>query len=392
MTYSPRFHYTDRIVRDLMRIEGARAVVDVLPLPPDVGLRLRQEARQRSTHHSTRIEGNRLRETAIPSAVLHPLKKRTPDEVEVRSYWRALEWIELQCEREPAVIDEDTFRMLHPIIYPPSSGRPPVKDPYRTEEVGVIDQRKGDYEYMAPEPKDVPKLMQDLAAWVEGDPARALPAPIRAAILAYQFVTIHPFMDGNGREARALATMELWRSGYMMRGFLSMEEYYTRNIERYYAMLQMGHPANYYQGRHNPDLTPWIEYFCELLAEAASAVRIQAESLYRHHPIAAPYPWESLSRLQQQLLSRSLALAVEGTIPPVFKPADVADWFGVHAKTATEWLRQWHGEEFVLPASGEERIRSWKLAAKWEELVVRAAEAVRLRESHKEGENDANKS
>lgn len=386
MTYAPRFHYTDRIVRDLMRIEGARAVVEVLPLPPDIGLRLRQEARSRSTHHSTRIEGNRLQETAIPGAVLHPATRRTPDEVEVRNYWRALEWIELQCEDPAVVISEETIQTLHPIILPPPQGRPPKKSPYRTQEVGVIDSQRGDYEYMAPEPRDVPALMRNLGEWIAGQSARDLPGPIRAAILAYQFLTIHPFMDGNGRTSRALATMELWRSGYGMRDFLSIEEHYTRDIARYYSMLQMGLPANYYQGRNDPDLTPWIGYFCESLSNAAADVRLRATSLYRSTHEQASYPWERLTRLQQQLLSRSLSLAIEGRRPPTFRPAEVADWFGVHDKTAIEWLQEWRAEGIVLPASGELRVRLWKLGPEWEDLVMRVAIAV---EDNREANREA---
>src|SRR5690606_22636069 len=104
-------------------------------------LRQRQEARNRSTHHSTKIEGNRLKESDVRSAVVHPVKRRTPDEIEVRSYWRALEWIERQCEDPNCRITEETFQMLHPIICPPWSGRPPRRAPYRTEQIGVIDQQ-----------------------------------------------------------------------------------------------------------------------------------------------------------------------------------------------------------------------------------------------------------
>lgn len=97
MTFSPRFSYTDALVRDLMTIEGARRVVDLLPLPPDADLRLRQEARIRATHHSTKIEGNRLAETAVPHVVIHP-ERIGHHEREARNYWKALEWLELRMD------------------------------------------------------------------------------------------------------------------------------------------------------------------------------------------------------------------------------------------------------------------------------------------------------
>jgi len=58
--YVPHFSYTHQMVAHLMAIEGARRVVDVLPLPPDSAFLLRFEALRRSTHFSTSIEGNQL--------------------------------------------------------------------------------------------------------------------------------------------------------------------------------------------------------------------------------------------------------------------------------------------------------------------------------------------
>lgn len=386
MSYNPRFNYNDAIVRGLMRIEAARAVVDVLPVPLDVGLRLRVEARVRSTHHSTRIEGNRMKESAVTGAVLNSMTRRAPDEVEVRNYWRALEWIELQCENPDLRIGESTFRALHAIILPPEKpGRPPKRSVYRTTEIGVIDARTRDYEYQAPEPAHVPALMAGLAAWLASSAAASLPGPVRAAILAYQFVTVHPFVDGNGRTTRALATMELWRSGYGMRGFLSVEEHYTRDLGRYYAMLQMGLPANYHEGRHDPDLTPWIGYFVETLAAAADDVRRRATELYRAGHGAEPSPGEVLGRLQQQLLWRGFERALVSRSPPSFRSTDVAAWFGVHEKTAAEWLQGWRGEDFVAPASGDKRITAWKFSQFWETIIMKACANLLNKESDKEG-------
>ena len=75
--------------------------------------------------------------------------------------------------------------------------------------------------------------MQELVEWWLGSAAGALPGPVRAGLVAHRFVSIHPFGDGNGRTARALATTELWRAGYDMRGFLSLEEHYTANLQAY---------------------------------------------------------------------------------------------------------------------------------------------------------------
>ena len=98
--------------------------------------------------------------------------------------------------------------------------------------------------------------MRELVDWLSTDASAELPSPIRAAILTHHFLSIHPFNDGNGRTGRLLATAELWRSGYEMRGFFSFDEYFNADRDRYYRNLQMGLPVNFYEGRHDPDLLP----------------------------------------------------------------------------------------------------------------------------------------
>lgn len=377
MSYCPKFSYNHALARGLMTIEGARRVVDVLPLLPDADLQLRQQSRQRSTHHSTKIENNQLTEGEVLSVLIHP-ERQSEQEQEVRNYWRALEWMESKMDDQTPVT-ERFIRELHAIILPAGPGRPRRMSNYREEEIGVVDSTKRDYEYMAPEPGDVPGLLGDLIKWHGGNDAAELSGPIRAGILAYQFVTIHPFMNGNGRCARALATYELWRSGYWMRGFLSMEEQYTNNLEAYYGNLQMGLPANYYDGRNDPDLTPWLQYFIDTMALASDRTRKSAEMLYS--AIATPTPfWNDLSRLQQQLLSRCLTLAIEGASPPDFSPQDVAGWFSVTPRTARNWLEGWKDSHFVIPASGELRVRRWRLAENYEQTVLEAQKRAKRQE------------
>ena len=368
-TYNPRFSYTHEMVGHLMAIEGACRLVDVLILPPDAAFMLKYDAQRRSTRYSTAIEGNTLRLEEIRQGVALADRTGSQQQQEVRNYWMALEWLERQVE-DNARLSEEFIRRLHRIIIVRGRGRRGEMSDYRTEECPVVDAATGQVDYGPPRPEDVPSLMAALVAWHSSAAATALPGPLRAGILAYQFVTIHPFPDGNGRTARALATAELWRGGYRMRGFLSVEEEYFRDLQRYYDGLQMGLPTDYYQGRNDPDLTPWLAYFLETMSVAAGRVRDRALDL--HEAVPRPTaPWEELNRRQQQLLSRLVLVEADGDEVPTFTPGDIAEWFMVSTRTAREWLQEWHEGGFVLPASGEERIRSWQLHEELQRLVVR---------------------
>lgn len=367
--YEPRFTYTHDLVKDLMQVEGSRQLVDVLPLPPDAAFMLKYEAQRRSTRFSTAIEGNTIDLQRIPEGIALADRTGLQQQQEIRNYWIALEWLERQADTPPQ-ITEKFIRTLHSLIITRHRGRRPQMSDYRTEECPVVDAATRAIEYGPPTPSDVPGLMTALVAWRNAPEAAALPAPIRAAILAYQFVTVHPFWDGNGRTARALATAELWFSGYRMRGFLSMEEEYYKDLQRYYSSLQMGLPMSYYQGRHNPDLTPWLSYFMETMAVAARSVKQRALELHDAEPQAAQ-PWEQLNRRQQQLLSRLVIKDAKALIVPVFTPSEVADWFMISDRTARDWLDEWREQGVVEPASGQARIRSWRLNPQLTELVER---------------------
>jgi len=372
MNFHPRFRYTEAMVQNFGVIEAARAVVDVLPLPPDRVLQMRQAARERSTRSSTRIEGNTLEGAEISRAVVAPGKAPSVMQQEVRNYWRALEWIEEQIEANRPE-SEEFIRELHAIIIVKGQGRRGQRSDYRKDECPVVDTATGSIDYGPPRPADVPELMNGLVAWWH-DPATAkLLGPVRAGLLAHRFVSIHPFGDGNGRTARALATTELWRSGYEMRGFLSIEEYYTADLQAYYSSLQMGLPVSYYDGRHDPDHTRWLEYFFATMAKAAEGLREQAVTLYAPKDHENP-PWEGLRRVQQQILTRLVMREVQKkTDTTVFTPGDVADWFGVSANTARDWLEKWMEEGFIHPErAGVQRIRSYVLAPYWADILKSA--------------------
>ncbi|MGH9162648.1 MAG: Fic family protein [Vicinamibacteraceae bacterium] len=117
---------------------------------------------------------------------------------------------------------------------------------------------------------DGPKPDAEHRARRSSEPCGRPPTPIAAALAHYQFVTIHPFMDGNGRTARLLATLILHRAGLGLRGFFSLEEYHARDLAEYYRQLATHPNHNYYEGRAEVDLTSWVEYFTRGVARVFS--------------------------------------------------------------------------------------------------------------------------
>ena len=75
-----------------------------------------------------------------------------------------------------------------------------------------------------------------------------------AGISHYELVRIHPFVDGNGRTARALATLILYLRGFDIKRFFALDDYYDSDRPAYYAALQS-------VNQETLDLTGWLEYF-----------------------------------------------------------------------------------------------------------------------------------
>jgi hypothetical protein len=141
----------------------------------------------------------------------------------------------------------------------------------------------------------------------------------------------------------------------------------------------MGLPVDFYDGRNDPDYNPWLLYFAETMARAASELQAKAKSLYRNVSTEA-LPWERLPRTSQQLLTRLLARVLEGYENPfVLNPSDIESWFGVSDRTAREWLKDWAENGLVnasVKVGSRERIRSYVLADKWIDTCFQIRESV----------------
>ncbi len=148
--------------------------------------------------------------------------------------------------------------------------------PYRDGQNVIRDGRTKAIVYMPPTATDVPELMHNLLFWLQTN--STINCPIQAAIAHYQFATIHPYYDGNGRTARLLTTLILHLGGYDLKGLYSLEEYYARNLPAYYAAISVGPSHNYYLGRATADITDWIEYFIGGMAEAFEKVMQQMQT------------------------------------------------------------------------------------------------------------------
>lgn len=261
--FNPNFTISPQIASLLVRLSELKQAIGLLPISAEAMIQLRETARIESTHYSTYIEGNRLSQEEV-SKVVHEharIPSRQRDEKEVLGYFVALKEVEqLAKSREP--ITSIQIQKIHALVM--GGGSISVEPtPWRTAQNVIRDGSTGSIVYLPPETQDVPQLMEDLVAWLHMAEEENVPFPIIAAIAHYQFATVHPYMDGNGRVARLLATWIMHRGSYGLKGIYSLEKYYATNLSAYYHALDIGPSHNYYLGRAEADITRWLTYFIE---------------------------------------------------------------------------------------------------------------------------------
>jgi Fic family protein len=356
--FRPNFRITPAAVAALMRIEAAKQAVGALPIDAAVLQHLRETAAFATTHYSTAIEGNRL---TLPEVRAALTGKRFPgrerDETEVRNHFRAVEWMEALADRRGA-ITEPAIKRLHGLVM---HGRNKAF-PYRDQQNVIRDSATGAIVYLPPEPQDVPGLMRDLVAWINTSLDRdELPAPVVAALAHYQFATIHPYMDGNGRAARLLASLIVRREGYGLKGIYSLDEYYAKNLAAYYAALTV-HTHNYYDGRAEADVTAFVDYFCIGMADAFTKVRAAAAEAGMKAAPDLSAALRDLSPTQRKLLDLFRRQGSATT-------AEMAAHLHMSPRTLVELARQWIEGGFLDYVSAARKNRSYRLGDRFSRLI-----------------------
>ncbi|MGD9129393.1 MAG: Fic family protein [Candidatus Woesebacteria bacterium] len=284
--FQPKFRITNNLLTYVASIESAKALIDHSPLVPAWEAKFRDDAMSRTVHFGTKIEGNDLTEEQAKQIVRLNTAKTSKDVIkktgiiarerdiqEVINYRNVIVWIDSQEIANFAnLFSIETLKTLHSLTMYKLLDDADVGD-FRKKQVIVRGASSGEVVFRPPVSVEVPFLLKDFFSWLKSDTAKTAHPIFRAAITHYQLVYIHPFIEGNGRTARALATLVLYAGGYDFKKFFSLEQYFDNDVEQYYqALLSV-------QQNSNKDMTYWLEYFCYGLAIEIEKIKQQVMKL-----------------------------------------------------------------------------------------------------------------
>ena len=270
--FDAKFQYTNKIINNLMEISTIKEFILNSQILPSYDILLRNKAIITSSYNSTSIEGNPLDFKQVTK--LFNLKqenkldelKLNKSEIEVLNYFKTLENLD-NYEK----IDEETILDIHKNITEGTLKDPNMAGKFRDSPVVIGNIKTGKLNYVPPSPIKVPYLIRELLDWA--DVQEDLNPIILAGIFHYEFVRIHPFVDGNGRNARALATLILLLKDFDIKRYFSLDEYYNQDRQSYYNALQSADKSQ--------DLTEWLEYFSTGFLVSLSNVKKDIESISR---------------------------------------------------------------------------------------------------------------
>ena len=237
---------------NIAKIEAAEEVIKHAPLLPLWEKQFKEDAIIRSAYHGTHIEGNQLQKDDAKDILMgHEVIGRPRDIQEIINYRRVIDFIEEEAKKKIDKINEQLIKKLHRIIVYKILPDDQAGE-YRTKQVVVKNSITGEITFRPPPPIEVPFLMREFIYWLNREDKDVIHPVIKAAIAHHEMVRIHPFIDGNGRVARVMATLILFLGGYDIRRFFSLEEYYDRDAISYYHNLQKASTG---------DLVSWLEFF-----------------------------------------------------------------------------------------------------------------------------------
>lgn len=248
-----RYEISEQIKRGVERLEQLRADLDAQgPLPRTWVGRTRRDLEVDAVAASTIMEGVAVTvdEARRILAGDKPAGVSSEDASLVDGYRDAMRFVLARADAPSFAWQSELLLAIHHRVlsgsYAKGAGR------LREDQNWLTNRASGEQAYLPPAAGAVPGLVDELMSWLN---ERATPSPVDAAIAHVSIAGIHPFRDGNGRTARIVATLAMYRAGYRSPFFTSLEEWWGRHVDDYCGAFRcLGE-------RWDPDadVTPFVE-------------------------------------------------------------------------------------------------------------------------------------
>lgn len=303
---------------------------------------------------SSRIEGTQthMDEALLPKSEVR--EERRNDWQEVRNYVNAINDAINNLDKLP--ISSRLIRNTHKILLDNVRGEHKLPGEYRSSQNWIGGATINDARYIPPHHQLLGNLMGDLEKFIN-NPNANVPDLVKIAIVHYQFETIHPFLDGNGRIGRLLITLYLVQAGILDKPLLYLSSFFEKRKDLYYDNLSAV--------RTNNNMLHWVKYFLVGVEQTAShAVQTLSNILVFkddiENKIRTDYGNKSTNaiRIIHQMLRNPFI-----TIDEAAQVCDIA------YNTANSIVKRLHSDGYIEESTGQSRNRLYYFR-KYAELFV----------------------
>ena len=291
---------------------------------------------------SSRIEGTQtnIEEAIIEEREINPEKR--DDWREVNNYVTAMNTAIEELKTLP--LSNRLIRNTHKILL--SSGRGEHKNPgeFRKSQNWIGGASLADAVFIPPAHTELPDLLADLESFLHNTDIK-IPHLIRIAIAHYQFETIHPFLDGNGRIGRLLITLYLVSAGVLEKPLLYLSEFFEKNKTLYYDNLELVRTKN--------DIGQWLKFFLTGVIQTAENGEA---TLHKITDLKATIEREKILTMGKRAKQGSVLLHALFS-KPVVTTKDAQNITGLSPKAANDLVQAFLTAGILKETTGYQRNR-----------------------------------
>ena len=307
---------------------------------PDIDLFIEMHV-VKEAQTSSRIEGTQtgIDEALMSEEQIQPEKR--DDWREVRNYIDAVNMAMAELEHLP--LSNRLLKQTHEILMRGVRGEHKQPGEFRTSQNWIGGSGLTDAVFIPPHPEGVPELMSDLEKFWHNETI-TVPHLIRVAISHYQFETIHPFSDGNGRIGRLLIPLYLVSHGLLAKPSLYLSDFFERHRASYYDALMRVRVSN--------DLIHWIRFFLNGMAETATKGR----EVFRQILALRTETEHTVLKLGKRVVNARQVLNLLYR-KPIISAADLEQALSVSTPTANVLIRDFERLQILKEITGQQRGR-----------------------------------
>ena len=291
---------------------------------------------------SSRIEGTQthMDEALLPQTEVQ--EERRNDWQEVRNYVDAINDAIANLDRLP--LSSRLIRSTHKILLNSVRGEHKLPGEYRTSQNWIGGNSISDARFIPPHHQLVGELMGDLEKFLN-NPNTHVPDLVKIAIAHYQFETIHPFLDGNGRIGRLLITLYMVQEKILTQPLLYLSTYFEKRKDLYYDNLN--------SVRVNNDMTHWIKYFLVGVEQTASLASQTLSNILRFKEDIENHVRANYGRRS----SNAILLIHQLMRNPMVTVDDAARMCDTSYKSANEIIKLLCADGYLVESTGQSRNR-----------------------------------